>query len=266
MPMTTKQIDNWGWKARIGMFIVSVEAVPEAEWWAMAPADVSIHAARVTASTPWARWSEDRKLVVLADDIERGIKQFASMQLSAIVIGHSSSSIVGGSGWDKAVVEHLSQYLSSDTAVTTNGLDCQAALRASGISRPYLVFPAWFGDDLLDIGSSYFTDNGFSPAGHMRFDPGPGWRDLPPGELYPQGMGFAQDVEALYCQIRTRCPSCADGVLIAGTGFRCVGIIQALEQDLGLPVVTANQASLWHCLRLAGICSSVAGYGNLLTL
>ena len=30
--------DNWGWKARIGMFIVSSEAVPEAEWWAMMPA------------------------------------------------------------------------------------------------------------------------------------------------------------------------------------------------------------------------------------
>ena len=29
--------DNWGWKARIGMFIVINEPVPEAEWWAMVP-------------------------------------------------------------------------------------------------------------------------------------------------------------------------------------------------------------------------------------
>ena len=29
--------DNWGWQARIGMFIVGNEAVPEAEMWAMAP-------------------------------------------------------------------------------------------------------------------------------------------------------------------------------------------------------------------------------------
>ena len=49
--------DNWGWRARIGMFIVGNEAVPEAEWWAMAPAGVSIHAARVTARAPWARWN-----------------------------------------------------------------------------------------------------------------------------------------------------------------------------------------------------------------
>jgi hypothetical protein len=48
--------DNWGWRARIGMFIVGGEAVPEAEWWAMAPGGVSVHAARVTAGAPWARW------------------------------------------------------------------------------------------------------------------------------------------------------------------------------------------------------------------
>ena len=48
--MTTA--DNWGWKARIGIFIVRSEPVPEAEWWAMAPSGVSIHAAGVAAPTP----------------------------------------------------------------------------------------------------------------------------------------------------------------------------------------------------------------------
>ena len=79
-------------------------------------------------------------------------------------------------------------------------------------------------------------------------------------------MGFEQEVEPLYAQIRAACPPAADGVLIAGTGFRCVAILETLEQDLGRPVISANQASLWHCLRLAGIRAPVAGYGNLLTM
>src|SRR3546814_20297528 len=54
------QIDNWGWQARIGMFIVSREAVPEAEWWAMSPPAVSVHAARVAARAPWARRRDDQ--------------------------------------------------------------------------------------------------------------------------------------------------------------------------------------------------------------
>ena len=51
-----------------------------------------------------------------------------------------------------------------------------------------------------------------------------------------QGLGFEQEVEPLYAQIKAACPAGADGVLIAGTGFRCVAILEALEQDLKRPV------------------------------
>lgn len=257
--------DNWGWQARIGMFIVSSEPIPEAEWWAMAPPGVSVHAARVTASTPWARWTDDRSSVELEADIDRGARQFAQMKLSAVVIGHSSSSIAGGRGWDDAVIDCLSERVASETVVTTNGRDCRAALAKLKIEKPFLVFPAWFGDAALVKGVAYFSDHGFAPSGHMRFDPGRNWRDVPPAELYPQGMAFEQDVEALYRQIRAACTAAADGVLIVGTGFRCVGIIDALEKDLGRPVIAANQASLWHCMRLSGVRTTVDGYGTLLS-
>ena len=87
---------------------------------------------------------------------------------------------------------------------------------------------------------------------------------MPPQDLYPQGMGFEQEIEPLYAQIRKACPAEADGVLIGGTGFRCVGILETLERDLGRPVISANQASLWHCLRMTGINTPIEGYGALL--
>lgn len=256
--------DNWGWRARIGIFIVGVEPVPEAEWWAMSPPGVSIHAARVTSATPWARWTSGRDGVELDADLERGARQFAGMRLSALVLAHSSSSIAGGAGWDEAVIDVLSRTVTSDTIVTTNGLDCRVALAACKVKRPFLVYPPWFSDDALPKGNVYFADHGFAPAGHMRVDPGRKWRDVPPRDLYPQGMAFEQDVEALYKQVRTQCPPDADGVLLVGTGLRCVGIIDALEQDLQRPVVSANQASLWRTLRLSGVREVVSGYGQLL--
>ncbi len=256
--------DNWGWRARIGMFIVGGEVVPEAEWWAMLPPDVSVHAARVTAPTPWARWREDRTGVDPEDDLARGSRQFSTMRLSAVVVGHSSSSFVGGKGWDEAAVESLSPILGPDVVVTTNGLDCLAALRASGVQRPFLILPPWYNDETVARGVRYYEDHGVAPAGHLRHDPGRKWRDLPPGELVGHGLGVEQEVEPLYARIRSSCPAAADGVLIAGTGFRCVAILDALEQDLKLPVLSANQASLWHCLRLAGVRSDVSGYGTLL--
>lgn len=262
--MRVAQNDNWGWRARIGMFIVGSEAVPEAEWWAMAPEGVSVHAARVTARAPWAAWKSDRSGVELADDLIRGARQFASMRLTAVVVGHSSSSIVGGTGWDEAVVAALSRELGSGVAVTTNGLDSAAAFRASGVEHPFVVLPPWFNDETVSRAVQYYTALGFAPAGHLRYDPGRKWRDLPPGDLYPQGMGFEQEVEPLYQQIRATCPANADGIFIAGTGFRCVAVLDDLEADLGRPVLSANQVSLWHCLRLSGVQPKVTGYGRLL--
>ena len=150
--------------------------------------------------------------------------------------------------------------------VTTNGLDSLAALQASSVQRPFLVLPPWFNDAIVAAALRYYEDHGVALAGHLRYDPGRKWRDLPPGELYPNGMGFAQEIEPLYTQIRNNCPDTADGVFIAGTGFRCVGILDALERDLARPVLSANQVSLWHCLRRAGVRTPVAGYGNLLRI
>ncbi len=182
--------DNWGAQARIGMFIVGSEAVPEAEWQAMAPSGVSVHAARVTAAAPWATWHANRQGVDLADDVARGCRQFAAMQLSAVVIGHTSSSVVGGKGWDQATIAAMRTILGDAVQVTTNGMDTVAALKAVGAERPFLVAPAWFGDNAIAAALQYYADHGLAPAGHLRYDPGGKWRQIPPQDLYAHGMGF----------------------------------------------------------------------------
>ncbi len=56
----------------------------------------------------------------------------------------------------------------------------------------------------------------------------------------------------------------ADAIFISCTDFRATEAIQALEQDLGKPVFSSNQVTLWAMLRLAGIKSPINGYGRLL--
>ena len=58
-------------------------------------------------------------------------------------------------------------------------------------------------------------------------------------------------------------PSNAEGVFIAGNGFRTVGVIAVLEEDLGRPVLTGNQVAFWHALRLAGVGAQVDDYGQV---
>lgn len=255
--------DNWGHEARLGLFIVGAEAVPEAEWWAMAPPGVSVHAARVSAPAPWAPWLADRSGVDLAPDLARGAAQFATLRPHAVTLAHSSSSVLGGAGWDAMAAARLAAALPPGTAVTTNGTDCRLALRACQVRRPLLVLPPWFGEATAGAVVRYFAEGDVAPAGALRAAAEPRWQAVPPDALYAEGMHVAQRADLLKAQILAECPDAADGVLIVGTGLRCVGIIDDLEAALDRPVVTANQAGLWRCLRLCGVRAEPVGYGRL---
>ena len=56
----------------------------------------------------------------------------------------------------------------------------------------------------------------------------------------------------------------ADGILICSGALRTFEVIDLLERDLGLPVVTSNQAGLWAGLRLGKVREPVHGFGRLL--
>jgi len=56
----------------------------------------------------------------------------------------------------------------------------------------------------------------------------------------------------------------AEAVVFGENGFRAVGAIAALEEDLGRSVVTANQVLLWAALRMTDAdVRSVSDYGRL---
>jgi len=55
----------------------------------------------------------------------------------------------------------------------------------------------------------------------------------------------------------------ADAVFVSCTSLRLFGVVEALEAELGLPVVSSNLALTWRLLRLAGIDDQLPGFGRL---
>ena len=55
----------------------------------------------------------------------------------------------------------------------------------------------------------------------------------------------------------------AEALLIPDTAMRTIEVIEKLEAELGKPVLTANQVTVWEGLRLAGDPRSCAGVGAL---
>ena len=65
--------------------------------------------------------------------------------------------------------------------------------------------------------------------------------------------------------IRTDIPE-AQGLFISCTALRTSPVVEDIERALAKPVVTSNQALVWHALRLAGYEDSLPGLGRLLDL
>lgn len=55
----------------------------------------------------------------------------------------------------------------------------------------------------------------------------------------------------------------ADAVLVPDTAMRTVALVDAVEEQLGKPVLTANQVTIWEALRLAGLPLVHSGLGRL---
>lgn len=249
------QADGWGWRARIGVLTPHADIGPESELRAMAPEGVSIHAARVPLAVAAPGGSMDLAIALdqaraFADPphVDDAAELLAAAPLHAIVYAFTSSSYVRGADDDVALKARLEGRTGGIPVVIT-GAAAVLALRTLGAGRIALIDPPWFSTALTAMGADYFRGQGIevvyaAPAG------------LPSGQrLIHPGL--------LYEWVREQVPAAADAVFIGGNGFRAVGVIRALEEDLGRPVLTANQVAFWHALRVSGTRAPVTGYGVL---
>jgi maleate isomerase len=249
------QPDGWGFRARLGLLVPHGDVGPESELHAMAPDGVSLHAARVPfgvmrtggAMVPTIG-PEAVQAFTDPPHVDDAAELLAAAPLHAIGFAFTSSSYVCGAAADEDLRKRL-EGRTRGTPVAITGLSALLALRALGVARLALIDPPWFSPDLNAMGAEYFRSQGLAVVHHAPAGLPSDQRAVHPGHLYEWA--------------RAHVPTEAEAVFIGGNGFRAVGVIQALEEDLGVPVLTANQVLCWHLLRLAGTRAPVVGYGRL---
>jgi maleate isomerase len=249
------QPDGWGFRARLGLLVPHAAIGSESELAAMAPAGVSIHAARVPLGVMRAGGLMDPTIALepvraFADPplVDDAAELLAAAPLHAIGFAFTSSSYVRGASDDEVLRRRL-EARTRGIPVAISSVSAVLGLRALGAHRIALVDPPWFSPELTALGVDYFAGQGFSIAHAASAGVPSEQRAINPGQLFEW--------------VREHVPAEADAVYIGGNGLRAVGVIQALEEDLRIPVLTANQVLLWHLLHLAGTRSPVAGYGRL---
>jgi maleate isomerase len=250
------QPDGWGARARIGILVPHFDLGPEAEFAAMAPDGVTIHSTRVrlgvvmpgTATEPGIALAPVRAFAE-PPAIDDAAELLAAAPLHSIAYGFFSSSYVLGADGDRALQARL-ETRTHGIPVIIPGLAALRALRALGVRRLALVDPPWFSPELTQMGTEYFRSQQIEVVYAARAAALPSSQhDQHPGRLYEW--------------VREQVPASAEAVVTGGNGFRAVGAIEALEQDLGRPVLTANQVTFWSALRHAGVRAPVAHYGRI---
>ncbi|MEM1315407.1 MAG: maleate cis-trans isomerase, partial [Pseudomonadota bacterium] len=222
---------------------------------AMVPAGVGVNASRFRfpsgqgAEAPGQIGIAPVEAVAAPGPLDDAVRLIVRAPVDLIALAFTSTSYVGGDGYDPRVIERLGR-ISEGKPVVTTGQAILQALAHLEARRVMLVDPPWFPPALTELGAAWLTRNGVGVTSAQR-------AGLPTGQgnIHPGG---------LYRWIKENASPDADAIVIGGNGFRAVGAVRCLEVDLKKPVITANTALLWLCLRELGIpVGEVSRYGRL---
>ena len=211
----------------------------------MAPDGVSVHAARV----PFG----DLRTYSDPPGPDDATEQLARLPLQGIIFAFTTGSYLLGTTGEQQLVARLEKR-SNGIPVIMPCVAAVAAFQALAVRRIALFHAPWFTDDVDQKGVTYFQNRGFEVvhASHL----------TPAIKVPHPNLGSDVNPTELYEWVRKQAPSNMEGVFLAGNGLRSIGVIAALEEDLGRPVLTANQAAFWYALRLAGVGAQV-DYGQV---
>jgi maleate isomerase len=234
----------YGWRGRLGLIVPSSNSTNEPEFARWLPDGVSLHTARMRLEGVDAD-----SLGAMADEVERCADLLATADVDAIAYGCTTGSLVHGPGYDEEIegrIEAVADVPAVATAASVKRAFAQLGLERLAITTPYV-------EDLNDRETEFLTDAGYEVVAidGLGIDYNPGIGEQPP--------------ETAYRRARALPTEDADGVFISCTNYRTFEIISRLEADLGMPVVTSNQATLWDALGHLGVAADVdPGLGQLL--
>jgi maleate cis-trans isomerase len=238
-----------GWRARLGFLVPPGNPTVETEMIELALAGVSVHFQRMVArGAAGSLDGQTERNQMMVDHIDGSIELLAMVKPDVIVIAHTATSYHLGRDREADLVARLAT--ATCTQVTTAFASVAQALQRLGARRIALGAP--YARETMLQGKAHLEAHGFEV---VSFDNLPGVTNI-----------YDETAERAYRLARNIDSEQAEAVFLTGTGLPTLPVLEALEQDLGKPVISSASAMMWHALRLAGVLQPIAGYGRLLTL
>jgi maleate isomerase len=227
---------------RLGVLVPSGNSVAETELRAMLPNDVTMLTTRLAL-----RGSSEPELMAMLGDLDG----------AATLLGHAEPDLIA---FHCTAVSTFAPHLAGQirdriTAATGRPAIATAdailaAFQTLGTRRVLLVTPYIPAVHQREVG--FLTESGLTvvDGSCLGVDTNIEMIRITPEAIAEQVRTAASGVSADVCFI-----SC--------TAIRSAGLIAELETSLGMPVITSNQALVWHALSRLGFERKVAGFGRL---
>jgi maleate isomerase len=215
----------------IGLLIPATNVVMESEFHRMAPEGVEVLTTRVLHKGRKPSDTFYESLRRLVDDIPAAVIRVKQVNPDVIIFGCTSGSFLEGADWNKAIIQKMRRI--GNTLATTTSSAVAEALKVMQLTH-------------IAVGTPY-PDAVNQKL--MKY-------------LSAMGIRITRIASVSYEQIQSEFAARRlvesldgadiDGIFISCTDFRTIHVLDQLEKELGKPVISSNQASLWSCLRLGG--------------
>ena len=229
-------------RARLGFIMMSTDLAAEADFFDMAPDGVAVHITRLATEDYTTNETLARHIEYMADAAAR---LQPDVRPDVISYHCTSGSIVIGEDRVMAEIKKGAPW-AQPMCLARAVLDALNALNARKIvvGTPYL-------DEINTAEAEFLTQKGFEILDIQGLNLSTG---LEMGRVTPafwKDFALAIDVPE------------SDALFLSCSGIRALEVVEEIEQTVGKPVITSNQAQFWSCLRHVGITDKLQGFGQI---
>ncbi len=234
----------YGWRTRIGLLVPSINTSMETEFWGLAPQGVSVHTARINGG----RLGTPEELRGMEKEAKIAAASVGNTEPDIVVYGCTSGSFFEGPEWNRKICSDLAE-IAKAPVITTAGAMTECVTR-NGHKKVDVVTPyvALTNERL----KHFMQEHGVEVPNLGTFDM---------LDMFDHAKIQPEDV---YRKVKQTVSGDATAVFIACTQVRALEVIEMLEQDLGIPVYSATQATAWLAFDTLGIAPVIENRGSLL--
>lgn len=236
-----------GWRARLGFLVPPGNPTTEPEMMMLAVPGVSLHFTRMVAhGVTGSLQGQDERNRTQIEHLDECVALLAMVKPTVMVLAHTATSYTLGRAGEAETIERI-ERTTGIRLITAFG-SVAAALAHLGIERVAIGTP--YGEQATAQCEAHMKTYGFDVVSRGRLQNVSNIYDETPERAYRLG----REVD------------CADAqaVFLSGVGMPTLATLQALEQDIGKPVISSASAMMWNALRVAKVTASVPGFGRLM--